>query len=326
MTVCLKSRDTGMVPKLFAGQAFGLHFRCNQEVPELSPGGGESGPDSVVDIHWEAADTQRSPDCQNEASFHFSDDSFYLQLPSIASYRVTKNSITIAPVANAQASSIRAFLLGSAMGALLQMRGLMVLHGSAVAMPDGQAAVFCGHSTAGKSTLAAALSSRGHPALADDITAIRFDTSGNAWCLPGLSRTKLWRDALETLGLADKANATTRVLPEIDKHSLFLETSDRPARLCRFYELQVQDASSLSFHPVTGLDKLSLLLTHSYRPAYLAVLGRQPTLLRQAANLAPRLLASRIVRPRGEKTLESIVGWLEEQWALSLHGSSLQTD
>ena len=315
-----------MVPKIFTGQAFGLHFRCNHEVPELSPGGGESGPESVVDINWEPAAQQRSSDCQNEASFHFSDGSFNLQLPNIASYRVTKNSITVLPAGNAQASSIRAFLFGSAIGALLQMRGLMVLHGSAVAMPDGQAAVFCGHSTAGKSTLAAALSRRGHPALADDITAIRFDPSGNAWCLPGLSRTKLWRDALETLGLADKANATTRVLPEIDKHSLFLDTCDRPARLCRFYELQVQDASKLSFHPVTGLDKLNLLLTHSYRPAYLRVLGRQSTLLSQAASLAPRLLAGRIVRPRGERTLESIVAWLEEQWALSPHGALKQND
>lgn len=315
-----------MVPKIYTGQAFGLHFRCNQEVPELSPSGSEGAPDSVVDVVWGLAAQQPLADCQTEASFHYADGLFQLQLPNIASYRVTKNSITIAPVANAEARSIRAFLFGSAIGALLQMRGLMVLHGSAVAMPDGQAAVFCGQSTAGKSTLAAALSGRGHPALADDITAIRFDTDGNAWCLPGLSRTKLWRDALETLGLAKKADATTRVLPEIDKHSLHLDTSNRPARVGRFYELQVQDGSTLGFHQVMGLDKLKLLLTHSYRPAYLLVLGRQPTLLTQAARLAPRLLASRIVRPRGEKTLDAIAGWLEEQWAPTQHGALQRND
>jgi hypothetical protein len=250
-------------------------------------------------------------------SFHFSDGAFHLQVTNIASYRVTADRIVIAPEPDADDRSIRAFLFGSAIGALLQMRGLMVLHGSAIAMPDGGVAVFCGHSTAGKSTLAAALATRGHPALADDLTAVCFDADGGAWCLPGLARTKLWRDALESLGLADRTNASTRVMPEMDKHSLHLATSARPAPLRRFYELLAADGGSLTFGPATGLDKLNLLLAHTYRPAYVQALGRQPALLRKVAALAPRLKASRIVRPRGEPTLDAIVAWLEEQWASS---------
>ena len=299
------------------GDAFGLRFRSSHPLPELNCGTGEAAADSVVELDWVDDAPMSPPIPARDLPFQFSGGAFHLRVPDIAAYRVTANRIAIAPQAGADDRSIRAFLFGSAIGALLQMRGLMVLHGSAIAMPDGGAAVFCGHSTAGKSTLAAALASRGHPALADDITAVRFDADGVAWCLPGLARTKLWRDALETLGLAHRVDASTRVMPEMDKHSLHLATSARPAPLRRFYELQAADGGALTFGSATGLDKLNLLLTHTYRPAYVQVMGRQPALLRHAAALAPRLQASRIVRPRGEPTLEAIVAWLEQQWASS---------
>lgn len=312
-----RARYKETVSPYSTGQAFELLFRSRHPLTELSSGAGQAAPDSAVDLDWGEPAPVGPPNPARDAPFHVSDGVFHLQVPDIASYRVTANRIAIAPEPDADDRSIRAFLFGSAIGALLQMRGLMVLHGSAVAMPDGGAAVFCGHSTAGKSTLAAALATRGHPALADDITAVRFDADGRAWCLPGLARTKLWRDALQALGLEDRADASTRVMPDMDKHSLHLATSARPAPLRRFYELQAQDGGALTFGTVTGLDKLNLLLTHTYRPAHVQAMGRQPMLLRNAATLAPRLLASRIVRPRGEPTLDAIVAWLEQQWTSS---------
>lgn len=317
MTQGMDARCPALAPKTNSGQAFGLHFRSFHSLPELSSADCEPAPDAVVDLDWGEPAPGEPTGCFGDAAFHCSDNAFHLQIPGIASYQVTTSRIAITPEHGADDRSIRAFLFGSAIGALLQMRGLMVLHGSAIAMPDGKAAVFCGHSTAGKSTLAAALATRGHPALADDITAVRFDTDGVAWCLPGLARTKLWRDALETLGLAGRADATTRVMPEIDKHSLHLATSAEPARLRRFYELQTNEGGGVTFSPASGMDKLNLLLTHTYRPAYLQAMGRQPTLLRNAAALAPRLLANRIMRPLGQQTLDTIVSWLDQQWASS---------
>ena len=55
----------------------------------------------------------------------------------------------------------------SALPLVVQARGTQVLHASAVACARGAVAL-CGISTAGKSTLAAALMLRGHPLVADD--------------------------------------------------------------------------------------------------------------------------------------------------------------
>jgi hypothetical protein len=306
-----------MTSYCFKGQAFGLQFCGNRPLPELSCSqeADVEIPDTILE--WLDVEPPNGMGSPEAASFHFSGDTFALQVPGVARYQVTTDRITIKPQPDADDRSVRAFLFGSAIGALLQLRGLMVLHGSAVAMSDGEAAVFCGHSTAGKSTLAAALAAQGYPALADDVSAVRFDADGSAWCLPGLARTKLWRDALETLGLASRTSALTRVMPEMDKHAIHLTTSAKPARLRRFYELQTADGGGLTFSQATGMDKLNLLLNHAYRPAYLQLMGCQPTLLRQAGLLAPQILASRIVRPRGEATLDSIVQRLQQQWMSS---------
>ena len=309
-----RARYKETVSPYSTGQAFELLFRSRHPLTELSSGTGQAAPDSVVDLDWCEPAPDRPPDLARDVPFHVSGGTFHLQVPGIASYSVTANRIAITPESDAADSSIRAFLFGSAIGALLQMRGLTVLHGSAVGLPDGGAAVFCGQSTAGKSTLAAALAARGHPALADDITAIRLDADGQGWCLPGLARTKLWRDALQHLGLEHRVDDGTRVMPDMDKHSLSVVTADAPMPLRRFYELQAIDGGELAVTPVTGIAKLHTLLAHAYRPHFLQAMGRQGDLLRSAAALVPRLDMQRIVRPRQGQTLDAIVAQLEQQW------------
>ncbi len=309
-----RSGASGMVRFDYSAQAFGLSFQGNRPLPEMNPFYGETLPGSIIDIEW--CDAEPGPSPVASEPFRATDKTFDLQVPGVADYSVAADRIAIKPKPDADDRSIRTFLFGSAIGALLHLRGMTVLHGSAVALPDGSAAVFCGHSTAGKSTLAAALGARKHPALADDITAVRFDAAGQAWCLPGLARTKLWRDALDTLGLAQHASAATRVMPDLDKHSLSLVTGTQPLPLRRFYELQARDEGGpLTCSAVTGIDKVTLLLAHVYRPAYVHAMGLQPALLRNAAALARQLGIHRIVRPRHEPTLPAIVAWLEAQWA-----------
>ena len=63
------------------------------------------------------------------------------------------------------------YLRGPVMGFVLRRRGILALHGSAVCIGE-ESIVFCGPSEAGKSTIAAALSSRGVPVLSDDIAAL----------------------------------------------------------------------------------------------------------------------------------------------------------
>lgn len=301
-----------------SGHAFGLRFQGNRELPEMRCGAAPATEaDEAIAIDWREARPEPAADPR---TVHRLDErgTFELRIPGVAHFEIEPQRIVVHPAPGADERGVRVFLLGSAIGALLQLRGLTVLHGSAVELPDGGAAVFCGRSTAGKSTTAAALMARGYPVLADDLAAVRLTDDGQAWCLPGLARTKLWLDALQALGLADQAHDGTRVLPTHDKHSLALAADNiaqGPVPLRRFFELRPGDGGELAFTPVTGVEKLSVLLSHAYRPEFVQAMGRQGALLRAAAAIAPRLKMHRIVRPRERQTLDAIVVWLERQWA-----------
>lgn len=92
---------------------------------------------------------------------------------------------------------LRPTLLGPALGLLLHQRGFATFHGSSVSV-HGRAAIFLGPKGSGKSTLAAALNARGHPLLADDISAVD-STGGRPHVLPSYPLVKLWPDSAKVL-------------------------------------------------------------------------------------------------------------------------------
>lgn len=97
------------------------------------------------------------------------------------------------------------FLLGSAWGALAYQRGLLPLHASAV-IRDGNVFAFSGWSGAGKSTLTAALSQSGHDFFSDDVLIIDPKSlDQNAVCYAGQKDLKLWRNALNMIGITGKS-------------------------------------------------------------------------------------------------------------------------
>lgn len=94
-----------------------------------------------------------------------------------------------------------AILSGPLQAILWHQRGLLPLHGSVV-VAGTQAIALCGPSAAGKSTLAAVLAGQGHTVIADDVCVIDPDTAD---VLAGCGRLRLWRDALDRLGIQSGA-------------------------------------------------------------------------------------------------------------------------
>lgn len=94
-----------------------------------------------------------------------------------------------------------AILSGPLQAMLWHQRGLLPLHGSVVAVGT-RAIALCGHSAMGKSTLAAVLAGRGHAVIADDVCVV---DPHQEHVLAGSGRLRLWRDALEQLGLESRA-------------------------------------------------------------------------------------------------------------------------
>ena len=207
--------------------------------------------------------------------------------------------IVVDAAPDADPSAVRLYLLGTAMGALMTLRGHLVLHGNAFRIGDG-AAVVVGRSGAGKSTLAAELQHRGLDVLADDVVPV--DRDGNA--LAGYPRIKLWDDALARLGV--DPGGLDRVASTLEKYHLpIVHTCSDPLPLRWVYVLERHAGDDLTVARVTGTEIFSLLHEHTYRNELVHGESAVREHLEHCARLAGRARVSRVTRPAETMTAEA---------------------
>ena len=299
--------DTRLLPQ----QAFGVIFAADRPFSELLPLTDVVGEPDVL-IEYGAVPAALEQHLRRDNWWQIAAGEYLLHVPQVAGFHVRANHITVSPLAQADDAAVRLYLFGSVMGALLHLRGVLPLHGSAVSLPDHRgAAIFTGQSTAGKSTLAAALARRGYALMADDIAAIRVAADG-CTLLPGLARSKLWRQAAEFLQLDAAQGSPVRP----DKFAFTSTIAVQPARVTHVYQLQPQADAGLSLTPVPGLAKLRLLDEQTFRRNYVHGFGLGGAHLQRLSVLAGQVRAARIVRPlQGELTVDAIIDLLEQDWA-----------
>ncbi len=202
-------------------------------------------------------------------------------------------------------------VLGSCTGALLFQRGLVPLHGNTIVTPTG-AAMFVGKIGAGKSSTTMALLRHGHRLLADDISAVTFETSetgvptGAPHVVPGFPRLKLWKTTLDRFGCDH--SEFRRVRPELDKYSYPVD--DRfcatPRELTAIYILEPGDAAEVRIVPLTGLAKLDALRAHLYKIRFHDAVRNWPAVLGKMCSLADTVRINVVQRPREGDTLDEV--------------------
>ena len=133
--------------------------------------------------------------------------------------------VTVEPSPGADLTDARSILMAPVQAVLWHQRGLLPLHASVVGV-NGRAVALAGPSGAGKSTLAAVLAMMGHEVLADDICII--DATNGADVLSGTCRLRLWRDALDHLGIA--IDGLPRALSRSEKYLIESGGGDAPDR------------------------------------------------------------------------------------------------
>lgn len=152
-----------------------------------------------------------NPDRQDgrlpEVEFHRRHGWDCLRYPGYVDFFFSGNGpVVCRPHPKATTEVLQALVLGPLCALLLELRGTICLHASAIRV--GQAAVaLAGESGAGKSTLTAWFVDHGHPLLADDILPLRI-RAGNCLAVPGYPQLKLSREALRTLNAAAKKECT----------------------------------------------------------------------------------------------------------------------
>ena len=193
-------------------KVYGLNLCSELELPELTP---VQGSLADVTIGFGMVPEHLPEVTGSGILFEAAENDFLFRFEGIGRYRVQKGSRIVMQVERAALpSEIRLVLLGSVMGALLQQRGMLALHGSAVT--DGrQTVIFSGQSGVGKSSLAAGLHELGYSVIADDISVIVQNGKHGFSVENGIPHLKLWKDVLLHL---NQVTDLPKVRPELEKY------------------------------------------------------------------------------------------------------------
>jgi hypothetical protein len=284
-------------------RAYGLSITSEIALPELLAGGtGEAGADVTITLG--AVDPDGLADGERLGPFLWSSTrEFWLQVPGVARFLVRDGrEIVIDAEPGVDEDSVRVFLLGSAFGALLFQRGLLVLHGNAVRIDDG-CMICVGHSGAGKSTLAAGFHRRGFDVLADDVVPI----DGQCRAIPGFPRIKLWRDVADRLEI--DTTALRRIRPNTEKFNLPIAEgfSELPVPVKWIYILSDDHIEDVTIDPILGMAKFPPLRQNTYRMRYLDGMALKPRHLDLCGQLARQVRLARVARPRAGFTLDLMI-------------------
>lgn len=278
-------------------QCYGLRVRSEVPLPELV----ECEVGGVADVTIQRAGLADQPAQDFEelrpGRLWRGPAAMRLHLAGVAAYEVSDGRrIVVDPDPQADPDEIRLFLLGTCFGALLQQRGLLVLHGNSVRIGDA-CAVVVGHSGAGKSTLAAEFVRLGYDLLADDVVPVDADLCA----LPGFPKIKLWADAAARFGL--DVTDLRRVRQQDEKyHVPFERPTLSPLPVRWVYALEKSEGTALSIEPVAGVAGFGLLWQHSYRPQLLQGFATRAEHLARCSRVQEQVRLARVHRPAATMT------------------------
>jgi hypothetical protein len=245
------------------------------ELPELMPWGGRSeDPVELVFRIGKVPAQLEAPDYASSFLQTKGRNQYLGGWPDDARVLVENGSeVTVELAASANLTEARAILMGPVQAVLWHQRGLLPLHASVVRV-NGGAVALAGPSGVGKSTLAAALSARGHHVMADDICIV--DATDGCEVLPSTPRLRLWRDALLHFGIA--VEGLPRALSRSEKYLVeggeWGETE--PQRLAAVVLLSRQASNAVTIERLRGARTITELLGVVLRLPAARALGLEP--------------------------------------------------
>lgn len=307
------SQQTHPATKMYHHIAYGLRVHSGLELQGLPTAEGAS---DEADAEIVLGEMISDPDdaVGNSGFYQTMAHEFVLRIHGTAEYVVKEGrEIVVRPHPAAEPERVRLFLMGSAMGALLYQRGILLLHGSAIDTPAG-VMVFVGAQGEGKSTLAAALHREGHALLCDDVCAVLQASSGSMVVHPGAPLMRLCEDALDHFdGYTEYARSANF---DVDKYVVSLQQPhlSAPRKLAGVHVLCSHDANDIALRPVRGFDRMKHVIGNLYRPEYLGGMASAGEVMRLAGQLAKQVPVIELWRPRDLSRIPEVVEVLKLHW------------
>ncbi len=232
--------------------------------------------------HWQASGNRRW------LSFARTPAGYLLRFPRLADFEVlrerrgTFSRIRARPRRALPIETARHLFLDQVWPLVLSGGGRLVIHASAVVLPDGRAVAFAGPAGAGKSSLAAAMISAGCRLVTDDC--LLLEPRGGRWrAVPSYPGLRLWPDMLARF--AGGGRGGTGVAHYTSKRRLAgaMPFARRAAPLAAMYLVRRRAAGAkVAVTPLAGAAALMELVPFTY----LLDFGAREALARSFAELA----------------------------------------
>lgn len=233
------------------------------------------------------------------------EDDFYLNVHEVASFKAQKgNSIEIFPHENGDIASIKLFLNGSVLGALLHQRAILPFHGSCFEY-NKKGIMICGVSGAGKSSVTAAFCHNGAQFINDDITPVKI-TEEVTTIIPIKTKIKLWDDSLAKLDIATVN--LEKIRPSLEKFYLPVEKNlEKQQILHHIFILGTHTKDGFDSFELEGMAKFNVLRKQIYRRIYLKGMPEtEKTYFKQLFLLGKNVRVTRIQRPQLAKIADTM--------------------
>ena len=242
-------------------------------------------------------------------------EQFLLNIESLGKFLMRSGGeILFDPDGNSDLGGIGLFVLGTCFTVLLQQRGYLILHASAVSV-NSHAVLFCGPSGAGKSTMAALLGMRGYPLLNEDVCMLS-PMDGGKYSLRSDSRMlKLWSETVAELDL--NQNARTLVS---EKHQKFFveplrsEIADKQSIKAIYVLSDLEKGNKPSLEHLNPLESAVELKRNAYRPTLVEAMEVHEDYFRISIGLLQHASVYRLYRPKDFGQTEALFALMEEHW------------
>ena len=257
----------------------GFHFR-NELIPTTAPPDvtftRSVGPPEIPAPGTLAWDSRSTSAGRPAVYFWRVDGGFVLRFEDVSSFTVRPDRIQCRARRATDDSLVELQFLGLVLALWLEERGRTVLHASAIES-RGRITAFLGGRGAGKTSLAAAFTRRGHRLLTEDVLALEVLESV-VTAHAGYPVMRMWPDTAAEMapGVAGQRvhHAVTKLQLPVPGSDAF---STAPRTLERMYILDrrpsEEDTRGIAIQPIDGAQTIVELVRHSFDPELVHVMG-----------------------------------------------------
>lgn len=240
-----------------------------------------------------------------------SENDIWFDIPDTAIFYISNSeNIIVQLYKDCEINNVIAYILGACMGFILYQQKKLAIHGGCVAL-NNKAAIICGNTGAGKTSLITALRLKGKKVLSDDISVVNKE---NKFLVsPGYCGQKISSDVLKYFNIEENKKFKTQIENK-DKYIIPIRESYEKDSISleAIIMLEQDNIESVKVKKVLGNEKINIILNNIYLKQWINKKQLLNLYFKTALDLAKQVPIYIVKRPNKGFTMQEQISVIEE--------------